>query len=55
MLQILAASSRLETLRGNLERAEAFRAQARPLMDFIAARTPAEYRARFVERALQSL
>jgi tetratricopeptide (TPR) repeat protein len=52
--QILAVSSRLEQARGFLEKAEAYRTQGRAWIAEIAARTPKEYRARFVERAHRS-
>lgn len=51
MWQVLAASSRVETLRGNLERARALQIEARALIDEMATHTPEKYRARFVERA----
>lgn len=53
--RILAASGRVETLRGNWQDAEAFRNQARAFIESIAARTPENYRARFLSRASSAL
>ncbi len=53
--QILAASARLQEARGDAERAVLDRAQARELIAFIAARTPENLRAGFLERARRDL
>lgn len=53
--QILAASARLQDARGDAERAVLDRAQARELIAFIAARTPENLRAGFLERARRDL
>lgn len=53
--QVLAALSRLEAARGNSELAADFRARAQALIESIAARTPEEYRSRFMERATGEL
>ena len=53
--QILATSSQFETERGDAEKANLLRAQARELIESLAARTPEAYRARFMTHALQTL
>ncbi|RIK17524.1 MAG: hypothetical protein DCC52_16785 [Chloroflexi bacterium] len=53
--QILATFSQFESERGDVEKANLFRTQARELIESIAARTPETYRARFMTHALQAL
>ncbi len=49
--QVLAAQSRVETQRGNLAEANALRAQAREVIEYIASQTPPQLRNSFLKVA----
>lgn len=53
--QILAVSARIENARGSAAQAASFRAQAVEWIEYIAARTPQEHRAGFLEHAYKEL